>query len=352
MALRCQLRPCSAWRAWCLLALAALLPGSAGAGARGKRPAVAAPLSVRVEPLRRAIADLMDTFGAEYPHGKTYLARLDALARKPGAQTELRALQREALLANPRLRGLRLLVVKRRPKSTQRIGFGFPSNHECNASLPRTGWHNEIAVLSSLDGNGTLTTLHRPKDGGWVGEVDLHWDASRLLFTQSDRTSWKVWEAHLAVQGTSVKGRGTRGKKGGDRAVPFPSPDPRPPTLVPSSLRQVSHLPSDVDAFDACYLPDGRIVFGSTASYQSVPCWHGARHVSNLYIMNADGSGVRQLCFDQDHDFHPVVNPDGQVLYHRWDYTGINHIFLRQLMLMNPDGTGQRAVYGSNSWFP
>ena len=111
-------------------------------------------------------------------------------------------------------------------------------------------------------------------------------------------------------------------------------------------------MPDDVDSFDACYLPDGRIVFGSTASYQAVPCWHGLKRVSNLYLMNADGSGVRQLCFDQDHDLHPCVLPNGQVLYHRWDYTGINHIFLRELMAMNPDGTGQRAVYGSNSWFP
>jgi len=61
---------------------------------------------------------------------------------------------------------------------------------------------------------------------------------------------------------------------------------------------------------------------------------------------------VRQICFDQDHDFHPAVMEDGQVLYHRWDYTGISHIYLRELMAMNPDGTGQRAVYGSNSWFP
>jgi formylglycine-generating enzyme required for sulfatase activity len=111
-------------------------------------------------------------------------------------------------------------------------------------------------------------------------------------------------------------------------------------------------MPDDVDSFDACYLPNGKIVFGSTASFQSVPCWHGLKKVSNLYLMQADGSGVRQVCFDQDHDLHPTVLPTGQVLYHRWDYTGINHIFLRELMLMNPDGTGQRALYGSGSWYP
>lgn len=47
-----------------------------------------------------------------------------------------------------------------------------------------------------------------------------------------------------------------------------------------------------------------------------------------------------------------MVLGNGQIMYNRWDYTGINHIFLRQLMVMDPDGSGQRAVYGSNSWFP
>lgn len=68
--------------------------------------------------------------------------------------------------------------------------------------------------------------------------------------------------------------------------------------------------------------------------------------------MDADGKNIRQLCFDQDHDFHPVVLDSGKVLYLRWDYTGISHIYLRQLMTMNPDGTQQRAIYGSNSWYP
>ncbi len=293
-------------------------------------PAAAVTLPARIEPLRLAITDLMESFGPKYPKGKEYLARLDALAKGRGARrdTALRKLQREALLANPLLGFGKLLVVRRKPKGRTRTAFGFPSNHECNASLRRTSWDNDIALLSPVRPSGKLKTLYRPRDGGYVGEVDLHWDAHRLLFTQSDHTNWKIWELILPQADAPRQG----------------SKEPR--------IRPVSRMSNDVDAFDPCYLPNGKIIFGSTASYQSVPCWHGARHVSNLYLMNADGSAVRQLCFDQDHDFHPVVLADGQVLYHRWDYTGINHIFLRQLMVMNPDGTGQRAVYGSNSWFP
>lgn len=212
----------------------------------------------------------------------------------------------------------RLLLVKRKPaggRGSPGLEIGLPSNHECNSSLKRTGYDNEICILEP---DGRLRTLYRPPDGGYVGEVDLHWDSDRILFTKSDAVNWKIFE--LRIDGTG--------------------------------LRQVSQMPDDVDCFDACYLPNGKIVFGCTASFQSVPCWHGQKRVSNLYLMNADGSGVRQLCFDQDHNFHPTVLPNGQVLYHRWDYTGINHIFLRQLMVMNPDGTSQRAIYGSNSWYP
>ncbi|MGB2820293.1 MAG: formylglycine-generating enzyme family protein, partial [Phycisphaerae bacterium] len=273
-----------------------------------------------------------ETFGRRYPDGASFLARLDALEQakdRPAAQRDrqFRQLRAEALLANPLLDFGKLLLVRRAVRNiADWKQLGMPSNHECNSSLRRTGYDNEIAVLSPVRPDGKLTTLHRPKDGGYVGEIDLHWDADRLLFTQSDRDNWKVWEMRSDPSAPLRAGR--------------------------TGVRQVSKAPEDVDSFDACYLPNGRIVFGSTATFQSVPCWHGQKRVSNLYVMNADGSGVRQLCFDQDHNFHPCVLDSGQVLFHRWDYTGISHIFLRELMVMNPDGMGQRAVYGSNSWYP
>ena len=289
-------------------------------------------LQYQRETLRAAIEDLIETFGMRYPEGKEYLRRLDQLAADvqnrqavaPHIAARFHELRREALLANPQLSFDQVLLVKRRVKGRLNssrnalMSLGLPSNHECNSALAKTGYDNEIAVYPLRDLNGDLTTLCRPHHGGYVGEIDLHWDGERLLFTQSDAESWKVWEMH------------TDG----------------------SCLRQVSQAPADVDCFDACYMPDGRIVFGSTACWQAVPCWHGRRKVTNLYVMNGDGSGMIQVCFDQDHDFHPVVLNNGQVLFHRWDYTGINHIFLRELMVMNPDGTGQRALYGINSWYP
>lgn len=292
--------------------------------------------------LKLAIEDLIETHGAAYPEGPRYLEQLNALLpelKSNGRRTnkKLEALRREALLANPALLNLPgILVVQRKPKDplsdnvlTEKdklIGFSaglardiaMPSNHECNSSLERTGYDDQIVLLNPGLPEAALKTVYRPDNGGYVGQLDLDFDARHVLFTQSDQTNWKLFELDVAD----------------------------------ASVRQVSAMPDDVDCMDAAYMPDGGIVFGSTASYQSVPCWHGQKSVSNLYVMKRDGTGVRQVCFDQDHDYHPTILNDGKVLYQRWDYTGICHIFLRQLMVMNPDGTKQRAIYGSNSWYP
>ena len=98
--------------------------------------------------------------------------------------------------------------------------------------------------------------------------------------------------------------------------------------------------------------PDGRIVFGSTASMAAVPCVNGSTRVANLYLMDADGTSIRQLCFDQEHNWCPTVLNNGRVLYLRWEYTDTPHSHDRVLFHMNPDGTGQMEYYGSNSYWP
>ena len=108
----------------------------------------------------------------------------------------------------------------------------------------------------------------------------------------------------------------------------------------------------DVDYFDACYLPNGKIILCSTANYVGLPCLGGSEPVATLYLFDPDTKALRQLTFEQDSDNDPTVLNDGRVLYQRWEYSDIPHYFSRRRMTMNPDGTGQLALYGSNSWFP
>ena len=118
------------------------------------------------------------------------------------------------------------------------------------------------------------------------------------------------------------------------------------------ATRKVRQLTSGkgVADYEGCYLPDGCILFNSTRCMQIVDCWW--TEVSNLYRCEADGSNITRITFDQVHDNYPTLTWDGRILYTRWEYNDRSQMFPQPLLSMNVDGTGQRAYYGGNSWFP
>ncbi|HUT35687.1 MAG TPA: SUMF1/EgtB/PvdO family nonheme iron enzyme [Planctomycetota bacterium] len=295
---------------------------------------------LKFEPLRLALADLIETHGDTYPKGREFLQRLDALEKSASADDkaadperkaklveEFESLKREALLANPLLSFDKLLVVRRSARN-----LALPANWQGNSCLPRSGLDNEIAILSLRAVGGAslprVQTLYKPEGGRFVGDVDLHFDADRLLFSSLDaKNKWQVFEMTLKPPAGSQPAGG------------YP-------------IRQLTGEQPDVDSYDACYLPDGRIMFCSTAPFVGVPCVFGSSHVAMLYRMDADGKNIRQLCFEQDHDWCPAVLNNGRVLYLRWEYTDTPHSQTRILFHMNPDGTEQMEYYGSNSYWP
>ncbi|MBC8869511.1 MAG: SUMF1/EgtB/PvdO family nonheme iron enzyme [Planctomycetes bacterium] len=292
--------------------------------------------------LRMAIRDLAQSFPSRYLKGEDCLAELDAIQPQRGeildglargdtkAITQakrLLALEREALEANPLLDFDRLLLVRRRPIKDGQPGdvntctqwdVGLPRSSTGNSTLVPNVHDNCLVMLSPVSPQGKLTTVFAPDGPRCVTDVDLHFDAQRALFSmRDDNGAWQIYE--IGTDGTD--------------------------------LRQVSRgEQTDVDNYDACYLADGRILFGSSACFQAVPC--NGSHVALLYRMEADGSGVRQLSFDQDHSFNPVMMPSGRVMYLRWEYSDLPHAHSRMMFTMNPDGTDQRAHYGSNSYWP
>ncbi len=315
------------------------------------------PTEVKTDALRLAINDVMETFGSEFPGGQQYLRRLDDLAAKmkelpSEATAELRdvkddlvALRREALLANPLLNFDKLLLVKRNVGSPR---LGLPQNWESNSSLAKTGYDDQIAVLSAVSPDGKITTLFRPTGGQFVGDVDLHCDADRMLFSMPGAS--KSPESRIQNR------EGKRSDNVSELSTLDSRPSPRWQVFEiradGSGLRQLTGEQPDVDSYDACYLPSGKIVFTSTACFIGVPCVTGASHVATLYVMDADGRNIRKLCFDQEHNWCPTLLNNGRVLYSRWEYTDTPHSNTRLLFHMNPDGTEQRAYYGSNSYWP
>jgi len=277
---------------------------------------------------RRALEDLAHSFGSRYPGGADYLQRLAGLeaqltevrGRGQAAgddvrrlQQELTALQREALLANPLLDFDRLLLVRRSASSP---ALGLPQNWQSNSSLSKTGFDDSVEVLSPISPSGELATLYRP-GGKFVGDLDLDFNGEKLLFSMpGDNGRWQVFE--MRVDG--------------------------------SGLRQLTGEQPDVDSYDACYLPSGKILFCSSAYFNAVACT--GDHAAVLYVMDADGRNIRQLCFDQEHNWCPTVLNNGRVLYTRWEYTDTPHCHTRLLFHMNPDGTEQMEYLGSNSYWP
>jgi len=314
-------------------------------------PTPADPLAkINLPALRLAVADMARSFPKRYPGGPkvlikqidAYAAALPALrnavaagdAAALAAVDKILAFQRKTLLANPLIAPGQmdaLLLISRepdggarRPKGTgyglgQYLGLPRQSSWQQDRIPNKDKWANEITMLSPVSPEGKLTTVYRPANTELVSDIELHFDAKKLLFAMPvGGKKWQIFELAL-------------GEK-------------TPRQVTPTQEGEVHN-------YDPVYLPNGRIAFVSTAPLQGVPC-NASVNVGMLYVADGDGKNIRQLCFDQDHNYSPTLTNDGRLLYLRWEYTDLPHVWGRYLFTMNPDGTSQREYYGSGEYWP
>jgi hypothetical protein len=173
-----------------------------------------------------------------------------------------------------------------------------------------------------------------------IRDVEIDYDGSRLLFSmrmpfemgvdiEDQVATWNVWQYTFE---TAVLER-----------------------VIPTNLTaEIGHdiMPK--------YLPDGRIIFASTRQTQSQALLldegKGAypamdedenEFAFNLHVMNDDGSGIKQVSFNQSHDLDPSVLANGQIVFSRWDHNQSNDAV--NLYRMNPDGSNIELLYGQQS---
>ena len=274
-----------------------------------------------------AVKDQIEMFGREYPNGKKNLARIEKLKKsaaemvpvffksdggpdmfkKAAAVIGAASLaETDILLQNPAL-GDKLLMIKGDLRITQSWNGADK-------------YGSEIVTMSPVGPKGKFTTLHKSTGPHYgktaplaLNNIELDWDAEKILVCDNR----EIYEINADGSGE------------------------------PKDLLKPEHGA----VHDACRLPDGRLIYSATSVEQAVPCT-GYAGVANLHIANADGTGVRRLCYDQDYNWHPTVMENGRVMFLRWEYTSSVHYFSRIVMTMNPDGTDQVAHYGSNSYWP
>jgi mono/diheme cytochrome c family protein len=110
-----------------------------------------------------------------------------------------------------------------------------------------------------------------------------------------------------------------------------------------TNLTQLTH--GTYPSYDACWLPDGGIVFLAANVGQMAYCWGSFSGV--LHRMDRNGKSVRRLSWNYLHDFTPSVMSDGRILYSRWEYVDKAAIPIQSLWTINPDGTNLQGFYGN-----
>ena len=309
--------------------------------------------------------------------------------------------RRELLLARAGLTDDRILVSRYQVGPNARMvnpsALGTqPNNWSNQSSARRTGFNAELLELSDLSGDMQMHTFFEARNGSSLPDVTLHYDAEKVMFAMTDETGrWQVYEVGLDGEGLRMvieppendleffdaaylpDGRIIAVSNIGYQAVPCVSGGDAVGNLVLYSPGQSMDMADVTDpetgnlAFT--YSATGNLAAAGTTEYAdncatthtAGPADEGQQpiHPEVAPTPNATGYSaasapdrtpgtLRRLTFDQDANWHPVVLNNGRVMYVRWEYTDLTHYFSRIVMHMNPDGTEQRALYGSGSVFP
>ena len=233
--------------------------------------------------------------------------------------------KRAVLLSNPLLDGDKIVATRfkigRRARDIMAPSLGTQSNNWSNQqSAGRTGFNAEIVELTNLRGEIRLRTVFEPQNSASIADLKLHWDADKLMFTSiMPDKRWNVFEVNL--DGTGFR-------------------------------HLVDTVEPELEFYDGVYLPDGRIIANTNIGYHGVPCVSGSDPVGNMVLYEPNTKNMRRLTFDQDANWNPVIMHNGRVMYTRWEYTDLTHYYSRIVMHMNPDGTENKALFGSGSMFP
>ena len=198
-----------------------------------------------------------------------------------------------------------------------------------------------IRELSSPSAREFNVTAAITQGNGDVSDPEVSYDGKKIVFAMRCPTSntssvggvaactghWNIWEYDMS------------------------------PGLSSGIFRRITSSTTDDDV-DPAYLPADRgFVFSSNRqtttksqalgqSYFQVDEYERER-VFNLHTVDRNGGAVTQISVNQSHDRNPVVRPNGDIMFSRWEHVGPRNRFA--IFRVKPDGTDMFVLYGAHS---
>ena len=249
---------------------------------------------------------------------------------------QVRRAVRELLFTHPALDFDELLFVRRH----------WPHmNHQCGHRVGENQTPGaDLCVLKGLRPDGQVRGLLPPELAAkcGIGRPDLSFDATHIVFPlalpRDPPTRYPSGGGHA---GYDPKNPADSSSYRGGACQMY---DIYEINANGSGLRQITR-DTKAENTEPCYLPDGRIVFTSSRGGRMVQCGDWAL-VFGMYTMNPDGSDVRSFTQPQDSEFYPSMLDDGRILFTRWDYVMKAYNVIQQLWSVYPDGTRTQLAYG------
>ncbi|MDD4788011.1 MAG: hypothetical protein PHO07_12620, partial [Pirellulales bacterium] len=202
--------------------------------------------------------------------------------------------------------------------------IAYYSTDQCRTTFPMNSG-GKLCIYNVK--TGQVRTIFEDPQGN-IRDPQIHYDGQRLVFAYLPKG-----KKHYSLYEINIDGSGLKQLTGEGEDV------------VPGMEDHQTYSPPGWDDFEPTYLPDDQIIFCSTRANRYVQCW--LTQVGTLYKCDADGSNIRALSANVEHDNTPWVLSNGQVAYMRWEYVDRFHMGYHHLWAMNPDGTRQMILYGN-----
>jgi hypothetical protein len=208
-------------------------------------------------------------------------------------------------------------------------------------------------------GTGPADPLRPLIDGklgpGHVQDMDLWWDADRLVFAYVRQPHWgdgqSRWGSVAWRNGPSLTVMnhlvgfkdGTFWENGSEPTHVFEI------RLDGQGLRQLTDDAVYCDR-EPAYLPNGDVVFSSdrgcgASQCGAAPLAYSDFGLPNLFRVSADGKSIQRLTYNKDVDRYPHCLDNGLIGYMRWDYQERFWAYPHALWTIRPDGTMNDGLY-------